>query len=159
MSIVEIRKLRPQSVASIRQTIPVTDLPRVQGENLQLLWRLLRDRDVAPAGPPFVRYHTFGDTDTDMEMGVPVAQTLPGEGPIAAGELTAGPAAVTEHLGGHDTLEDAYGRIEEWLAVHHGERSAPAWEVYHWIDLSRQPDPARWPAPDQWRTEIVQPIR
>jgi effector-binding domain-containing protein len=158
MSTVEIQQLRRQPVVSVRQTIPVADLTRAQGESLQLLWRLLRDRGVTPAGPPFVRYHTFGGVDTDVETGVPVADEIAGEGPISSGELPAGRAAVTEHLGAHDRLGEAYQRIEEWLAGN-GERGGPAWEIYHWIDLSREPDPSTWPAPDKWRTHIVQPIK
>jgi effector-binding domain-containing protein len=158
MSTVEIQQLRRQPVVSVRQTIRIADLTRAQGESLHLLWRLLRDRGVTPAGPPFVRYHTFGDTETDVETGVPVADQIAGEGPVTAGELPAGPAAVTEHLGAHDKLGEAYQRIEQWLSGN-GERNGPAWEVYHWIDLSHEPDLSAWPAPDQWRTHIVQPIK
>jgi effector-binding domain-containing protein len=158
MSTVGIQQLRRRPVVSVRQTIPIADLTRAQGESLRLLWRLLRDRGVAPAGPPFVRYHTFGTTDTDVETGVPVADQIAGEGLVTSGELPGGPAAVTEHLGAHDKLGEAYQSIEKWLPGN-GERSGPAWEVYHWIDLSREPDPSTWPAPDQWRTHIVQPIK
>jgi effector-binding domain-containing protein len=158
MSTVEIQQLRPQPVVSIRRTVPVADLTRVQGESLHRLWRLLRDRGVAPAGPPFVRYHTFGDVDTDVETGVAVADEIAGEDPVAAGELPVGRAAVTEHLGAHDRLGEAYTRIEEWLAAN-GEAAGPAWEIYHWIDLNQEPDPSTWPAPAEWRTHIVQPIK
>jgi hypothetical protein len=60
-------------------------------------------------------------------------------------------------FGGHDRLSDAYNRIEEWLATH-GQPAGPAWDVYEWIDLSREPDFASWPAPAQWRTQLVQPV-
>jgi effector-binding domain-containing protein len=155
VSTVEIQQLRRQPVVSIWQTIPIAELPRAQGDSLHRLWWLLRERGVAPAGPPFVRYHTFGDTDTDVETGVPVADDIPGEGPITPGEL---PAGVTEHVGAHDRLGEAYRRIAEFLAAS-GESGGPAWEVYHWIDLSREPDPSTWPAPDEWRTDIVQPTQ
>lgn len=159
MSTVEVQQLRRQPVVSIRQTIPIAELTRVQGDSLRSLWRLLRDRGVAPAGSPFVRYHTFGDTQTDVETGVPVVDEIAGEGLITAGELPPGPAAVTEHLGAHDRLGEAYQRIGEWLAANNGEPGGPAWEVYHWIDLSSEPDMSTWPAPDEWRTDIVQPIK
>lgn len=28
-----------------------------------------------------------------------------------------------------------------------------------WIDPSVEPDPAAWPAPTEWRTQLVQPIK
>jgi effector-binding domain-containing protein len=160
MTAIEVQQRTPQPVVSIRKQIPVAELMQVQGESLHRLWSFLRERGVAPVGAPFVRYHTFGDADTDVEIGVPVPAGVAGEdgtGGVAVGELPGGRAAVTVHLGAHDRLGDAYTRIEEWLAEH-GDRSGPAWEVYEWIDLAQEPDPSAWPAPAGWRTELVQPI-
>jgi hypothetical protein len=39
------------------------------------------------------------------------------------------------------------------------EADGGAWEVYWWIDPSVAPDPAAWPAPTEWRTQLVQPIK
>ncbi|MBC6462871.1 GyrI-like domain-containing protein [Actinomadura sp. HBU206391] len=157
MTTIEFRRLTPQPVVSIRGEIPVAELTQTQSERLLRLWRFLRARDIAPAGPPFVRYHTFGDIDTDVEIGVPVVDDVTGESEIIEGELPGGRAVVTAHLGAHDDLGDAYTRIEDWLAAQ-GARNGPAWEVYEWIDLAHEPNPSAWPAPADWRTELVQPI-
>ncbi|MFI6928675.1 GyrI-like domain-containing protein [Nonomuraea spiralis] len=157
MTTIEVQHREPQPVASIRQTVPITQLTQAQGESLHELWRLLNDRGVAPAGPPFVRYHTFDDDKTDVEVGVPVAGGVSGEGRITPGELPGGPAVVTVHLGAHDRLGEAYSRIEDWLASH-GRPGGAAWEIYEWIDLTREPDPSSWPAPADWHTEVVQPL-
>jgi effector-binding domain-containing protein len=155
---VEIRRLRPQPVLSIRATIRVDQLGEAMGDRIQALSNYLQQHDVLPAGPPYVRYHTFGNTETDMEFGVPVAGPAAGAGRISSGELPGGPAAVTSHLGAHDKLGDAYARITAWLKEHGREPTGPAWEVYHWIDLSRAEDPSSWD-PSTWRTDLVQPIR
>ncbi|MFG1709417.1 GyrI-like domain-containing protein [Nonomuraea sp. M3C6] len=105
-----------------------------------------------------MRYHSVDDEQTDVEIGVPVPDGVTGEGTIVAGQLPGGRVIVIVHLGGHDRLSEAYNRIEEWLTAHNGPEGA-AWEVYEWIDLSTEPDPSRWPAPSEWRTEIVQPVR
>jgi effector-binding domain-containing protein len=154
----EVRELTPQPVLSIRQTIPIADLTTAQGESLHELWRLLRDRGITPAGTPFVRYHTFGDGETDVEIGVPVADAVVGEGRVVATELPGGRAVTTVHLGAHDRLGEAYNRLGEGVAAH-GQANGPAWEVYQWIDLTQEPDPASWPAPSDWRTELVQPVK
>lgn len=156
MTAVEIRELAPQPVLSIRQSVAIADLTTAQGESLHELWRLLRDRRIAPAGPPFVRYHTFGDGVTDVEIGVPVADAVVGEGRVVATELSGGRAVTTVHLGAHDRLAEAYERIG---VATRGQANGPAWEVYEWIDLSREPSPASWPAPSDWRTELVQPVK
>jgi effector-binding domain-containing protein len=159
MSSIDIQQQQrtPQPVISVRQTMPIAELQRFQGEGLTELWRLLHDRGVKPAGAPFVRYHTFGDAETDVEIGVPVPERVAGAGRVTSGELPGGPVAVTTHLGAHDRLGDAYGRIQGWLAGH-GEPAGPGWEVYEWIDLTQEPDPSSWPPAGQWRTELVQPI-
>lgn len=158
MATIEIHDRAPQPTLSIRQTIAPDDLIRFQGESLHALWRLLHERAAAPAGPPFVRYHTFGGEQTDVEVGVPVDGDVAGQAQITRGELPAGRAVVAVHEGGHDRLAEAYQAIEQALPTH-GAADGPAWEVYEWIDLSQEPDPSRWPAPADWRTQIVQPIR
>ncbi|NUT35102.1 MAG: GyrI-like domain-containing protein [Hamadaea sp.] len=158
MTAIETRSLAPQAILSIRQTIATMDLPRVQGENLRTLWQVLTDRGVTPAGPPIVRYHTFSDAETDVEVGVPVSDAVPGEGSAQPGHLPAGPAVVAVHLGGHDRLGEAYQALQKAVADN-GTARGPSWEVYEWIDLNEEPDPSRWPAPDAWRTQLVQPIQ
>jgi len=114
---------------------------------------------VTPAGPPFVRYHTFGETETDLETGVPVFEAAAGEGRIVPGELPGGAAISAWHLGSHDRLGEAYGRLDTRLKEHGREADGAAWEVYWWIDPGLELDPASWPAPSKWRTQLVQPTR
>jgi effector-binding domain-containing protein len=156
---VELEERQPQPVLSIRATVPVATLTDAQGESLRALWAYLGQRGVAPAGPPFIRYHSFGEAETDVETGVPVAEAVAGEGRIAAGELPRGAAITTWHLGSHDGLAGAYARLGSWLEANGREADGAPWEVYWWIDLSREPDPATWPAPADWRTQLVQPVK
>ncbi|MEH1129872.1 GyrI-like domain-containing protein [Micromonospora sp. CPCC 206061] len=152
----EEKQLDTQPVVSIRATIPVAELGPTVGERIQTLSTFLRDRGVEPAGPPFVRYHTFGAVETDMEFGVPVAGVVAGGGTVDTGELPGGPAVSTFHVGAHNKLGEAYGRIRAWLKEHGREPAGPAWEIYYWIDMSApDPDDATQSA---GRTELVQPI-
>jgi hypothetical protein len=54
------------------------------------LWSYLHHHGVRPTGPPYVRYHAFGEADTDMEVGIPLAAGAVGQGRVAA-ELPGGP--------------------------------------------------------------------
>jgi effector-binding domain-containing protein len=154
----QIQHRQPQPVLSVRATVPVAELAAVQGEALRALWSSLQQHGVRPTGPPYVRYHTFGETDTDMEVGIPVATGAVGQGRVAAGELPGGTLVSAWHLGAHDRLADAYARLQAWLKQHGHQPAGPGWEVYHWIDLGQEPDPASWPDPSSWRTQLVQPI-
>jgi effector-binding domain-containing protein len=151
---------RPQPVLSVRASAPVAELTAAQGEALRALWSYLQHHGVRPTGPPYVRYHTFGEADTDMEVGIPVRAAVGavGQGRVAAGELPGGTMASAWHLGAHDRLGDAYADLQAWLTAHGHRPAGPGWEVDHWIDLDQEPDPASWPDPSAWRTQLLQPI-
>jgi effector-binding domain-containing protein len=153
-----IEEREPQPVLSIRQTVELARLTEAQGERLRELWSFINRQGVEPAGPPFVRYHTFGETETDLEVGIPVVDVVSGEGRIVFGELPGGAAITTWHIGSHDRLADAYARLNAWPKEHGREADGAAWEVYTWIDPRLEPDPSAWPAPSEWRTQLVQPI-
>ena len=87
---IELRELACQPIVSIRETVQVAALGEAQGDMLRDLVRFLRQQGVEPAGPPFVRYHSFGDTITDLEVGVPVDGPVTAQGRVVPGELRAG---------------------------------------------------------------------
>ncbi|MFG3417589.1 GyrI-like domain-containing protein [Micromonospora sp. NPDC048063] len=153
------RRRDPKRSLSIRATVPVARLAEAQGEQLTSLISHLRASGVAPAGAPFVRYHTFGDDKADLETGIPVGDDADGTDRIAVTELPGGTAISTWHLGAHDRLAEAYARLEAWLGEHQRTPAGPAWEVYTWIDPTEPLDPSAWPSPTEWSTEIVQPVR
>jgi effector-binding domain-containing protein len=152
---VESRHLAAQPVVSIRAVIPIDQLEAVMGTRIEALSDYLRQIGAPPAGPVFVRYHTFGPTDTDIETGVPVAVPVTGAGPIRGGMLPGGPTISTWHFGPHPRLGEAYARLEAWLQTQGRAAAGPPWEIYHWLDLRR--DPAEQDH-TQWGTQLVQPI-
>jgi len=131
--------------------IPIDQLGAVMGTRIGALADYLRQTGAQPAGPFFVRYHTFGPTDTDMETGVPVAGPVAGSGPICGGVLPGASAISTWHFGPHPRQG---GRTPVWMPGCR-PRAGPPWAIYHWINPRRDPaeqDPA------QWGTQLVQPI-
>jgi hypothetical protein len=86
----QVQHRQPQPILSVRASVPVAELAAAQGETLRALWNHLQQRGVRPAGPPYVRYHSFGETDTDMEVGIPVAAGAVGQGRVAADQLPGG---------------------------------------------------------------------
>jgi effector-binding domain-containing protein len=153
-----LEQLEPQSILSIRGTIRVEQLGETVGDRLQALGSYLQQTGAQAAGPPFVRYFTFEEVETDFEMGVPVVKPVAGEGRIASGELPGGPAITTWHMGPHNKLGEAYARIEEWRQEHGREPAGPAREVYHWIDLSQPQDPSTLD-PSTRGTQLIQPVK
>jgi len=68
----EMEQLEPQPVLSIRATVQIVDLAQAQDDCLLALSSYLQQCGAQPAGPPFVRYHTFTQTETDLELGIPL---------------------------------------------------------------------------------------
>jgi len=108
---VEMKQLEPQPVLSIRATVQIVDLAQAQDDRIRALSSYLQQSGAQLAGPPFVRYHTFTETETDLELGIPMVAPIAGEGRIAASSLAGGPAIITWHIGPHDTLAEAYARM------------------------------------------------
>jgi len=156
---VEMEQLEPQPVLSIRATVQIVDLAQAQDDCLLALSSYLQQSGAQLAGPPFVRYHTFTQTETDLELGIPVVAPIAGEGRIAGGELGGGLAITTWHIGPHDTLADAYARMQAWLKEHGRKPDGAAWEVYYWIDPNQYRGASTWPDSSSWRTQLIQPIK
>src|SRR5512132_2917390 len=155
---IEVQRRDPQPVLSVRAVVPIVQLAAAQDAALKAVWAHLQQQGVQPAGPPFVRYHSFGKAESDVEVGVPVVEDTTGDGRVTAGELPGGSVVSAWHLGSHDRLQDAYARLQAWLQAHDREPAGAGWELYHWIDLAQEPDPAAWPDPSSWRTQLIQPI-
>ena len=157
---VAIEQLDPQPVLSIRATVQIADLVPTMDDRMPALLEYLQQQGAQAAGPLFVRYHTFGETETDIETGLPVVAPVAGEGRIAAGELPGGPAVSTWHLGPHNALGEAYARLADWLQAHERESAGPSWEIYYWIDPRQPSDPTSEQDPTTtWRIQLVQPFK
>jgi effector-binding domain-containing protein len=156
---VEVERLEPQLVVSIRAKALVSALGETMGERFTALSRYLAENGVTAAGPAFVRYHTFEEAETDVETGFPVVGAAPGEGHILAGELPGGSAISTWHKGPDHLLGEAYARIGAWLQEQDREAAGPGWEVYPWIDPREATDTSARPAPGIRRIQLVQPLK
>lgn len=150
--------LQEQPVLSIRGAVPVAALGPAFGERLGALRAHLARVGVQATGAPFVCYHAFGPEESDVELGVPIAQALPGGSEIQAGRLPGGPALVTDHFGPHRQLGAAYKRVHQAMAAGGFTPSGPAWEIYKWIDLNRPASQDHAVAANEGHTRLVQPV-
>ena len=135
----------------IRRQVKPEDIAEALGSMLPTVFQYATAKGIAFAGPPTVRYPSFGPGLVTLEAGLPVAVQAEGEGEIELGALTGGPAATTVHKGPYDGLGAAHEAVQAWL-VENGKVSGGApWESY----LN---DPGEVPNPADWLTEINWPI-
>jgi effector-binding domain-containing protein len=103
------------------------------------------------AGPPFSRYHSWSETEIDLEAGIPVQQPVAAKGRVASSELPAGKAVTCWHVGPYDGLGAAHAGLQAHLAAQRLQARGGAWEVY-WTDPGMVKDQAK------WKTQLFAPI-
>jgi effector-binding domain-containing protein len=111
------------------------------------------------AGAPFFRYHVIDmERELHVEVGVPVAAAVDGEGEVQAGMLPAGRFAVMTHTGAPNTLVDATAALLDW-----GQAQGVEWDVLptdageHWgcrVEFYLT-NPAEEPDLSKWETQLA----
>jgi len=149
---IEVKDVESQPMVSIRTQCHAAEIGATLNEILPEVWAYLRKNDVNPAGPPFTRYHGFDDNKVDIESGMPVVRSLPGEGRISSGELPAGTVASTMHVGPYEKLPEAHDALHVWMREQKRESAGPQWEFY-WTDPGMEPNPSK------RKTELLWPIK
>ncbi len=105
-----------QDCMGIRTQTPMRGLKAVIPQLLDEVFEWLGERGVDPVGPPIVRYHVIDmKGELDVEMGVPVAGAVPGDGRVAAGVLPAGRYASLVFTGVKNGVK-ANAALLEWVA-------------------------------------------
>ena len=138
------KKLAPQPVLVLRRQIQPSEIAQVLAEMFQKVFGDAQRNGVAPAGPPFARYLEMGRGLWTIEAGFPVADP-------SADTLPGGLAAVTTHAGPYDKLSEAHAAIQQWIAAEGFTAAGAPWESY-------VTDPADYPDPKDWKTEVFFPL-
>jgi len=151
---IHLRETQPQPAASIRGRAAWADLgPFIQGALMEI-FGVAGQQGVRFAGAPYGIYHSAHATEAevDLEIGIPVAESIEPAGRVITTTIPGGLVAATVHAGRYEEVGPAYRALGEWVQEHGHETAGPPRE--HYIV-----------GPDQvqdsgaLRTEIVWPIR
>ncbi len=116
----------------------------------------MKEEGVEPAGLPFFRYYVINlEGEMDIEVGIPVATPLPGNGRVAPGVLPGGRYASLVYIGNGYTGNGALTRwaienghaFDEW-AVPNGAAFRARYERY-------LTDPKTQPLKTKWEVEVA----
>ena len=89
-----------QQYMGIRVQTPMRQFKKIIPQLLDELFAWLDKQGIEPAGPPFMRYHVINmDAAMDVEMGVPVANAVAGDGRVSPGVIPAGRYAALIYTG------------------------------------------------------------
>ena len=147
-----------QHYVGIRTEVPMRQLPKVIPQLLGEVFAWVGKQGIAPAGAPFIRYLVIDmAAKLDIELGVPVATAVSGDGRVAAGVLPAGRYATLVYTGLRDDIA-ANAALLNW-----GAEQGLVWD--RWVAEngdgfgarleSYLTDPDDEPDPEKWETEVA----
>lgn len=143
---------------AVRGVVTMATLPDI-ADRIPEVFTWLATREIAPAGPPFLRYLVIDMPDRlEVEAGIPTEGTQAGEGDVVSGVLPAGRFVTITHLGDYAGLVNTTAAMMAWAA----ERDL------QW-DITDTPLGQRWgcrlevlqtsprfvPEPADWITDLV----
>lgn len=138
---VVLETVEAETLAAVRATVPIVDIPRAFKPALDQVWAFLRRNDELAPGQNLFLYHhpNVRTAPMDIDFGVQVARPFEPEGEVRCVETPAGEVATTLHVGPYDRLHDAHDAIHAWCAANNRKIGSASWEIYgDWTD-----DPAK----------------
>jgi AraC family transcriptional regulator len=145
------KQIAPQPVLVVRRRIKPSEIAATLAEVLGAVFQSAQRTGAALAGQPFTRYLEWGPGLITIEAGMPIAAPGTGEGDILADRLPGGFVATTIHSGPYDRLTAAHAAVEVWIEQQGLAAAGAPWESY-------VTDPADYPDPADWKTEIFWPL-
>jgi effector-binding domain-containing protein len=146
----EILETTPQPTISIRTHTSVQELPQVMGTTYDRLEAYLDELGEHPVGAPFAAYYNMDLQDLDVEIGFPVAHTLPIVDDLLAGEIPAGKYATCQYEGPYQDIGFAYEALTKFLQEREYQSSGVSYEYY-------MNDPTE-TLPEKLMTQVVFPL-
>jgi effector-binding domain-containing protein len=145
----------PQPYAAIRLSVEQPEIPQkappLIGEILG--WAAQHARQ---AGPAFFNYTAMEPgRPMEMEVGVPVAESIEGDGRVVGGTLPGGRYVTVTWTGPYDRLRDAHEALHQWLAKQNLDSEAAADDKRMTLLEIYVTDPEEVKDPNQWVTEIA----
>jgi len=147
-----IKKIEPQTVASLRRLVPN---PQDVGRMFEQLFTYLSRQNVRPAGPPAAIWHDkeHKDNDWDAEVAVAITDALPGGNGVKTVQLPAvANMACLIHTGSYEGFPQAYSALMAWVEANGYQIAGPMREIY-----LRGPGPTP-TDPATYVTEIQMPV-
>jgi effector-binding domain-containing protein len=151
----KILELEAQPYVAIKASVTMNDIAAVIPSLIPQMFAWLGARGVPPAGAPFTRFTVIDmERQLEIEVGIPVATPVPGDGRVHADVLPAGRYATLTHTGHPHGLMDAHAALQRW-AADKGLRwqvSGNTWGSRLEVYLT---NPEEEPNQANWQTEVT----
>jgi len=131
MSNITVLKQKEQPTLCIRTRTSIDKLPQLIGESYGKIGAYLAELNEHLSDVPFVAYHNMDMQDLDVEIGFPVAETIPGKGDIQAGSIPAGLIIFSMNRGPYDKMKSLYKEMANWIEKNGYTATGSAYEYYY----------------------------
>jgi AraC family transcriptional regulator len=147
------KQIAPQPILVLRRRVKPSEVAAVLADVLGHVFLYAQRNGFALAGQPLTRYLEWGPGLLTIEAGMPVVahSGAAAEDDVRADSLPGGFVATTTHAGPYDKLTEAHAAIQQWIEVEGLTHAGAPWEVY-------VTDPADYPDPRDWKTDIFWPL-
>lgn len=148
------KEIAAQPVLMVKRRVKPSEVAATLAEVLGSVFTHAQQNGIALAGQPLTRYLEWGPGLWTIEAGMPVTAhccETSCDAEVRAGTLPAGFVATATHTGSYDKLNDAHAAIQQWIEAEGLTPAGAPWEVY-------TTDPADYPDPKDWKTEIFWPL-
>lgn len=126
----ELKEISSQPVLSVRTRTAFQDLPKVMAQVYPAISQYLAEQGQQPAGAPFAAYYNMDMQDLDVEIGIPVSETLHPTTEFQASEIPGGRAATCIHEGPYSSIGQTYDILAKWMEEKGYQASGIAYEMY-----------------------------
>ncbi len=144
-----LAKQPSQPTLCVKTHAVVAQLPRLVDTTLEQIMHLLEAQGQEPAGLPYVAYKNLGQPEVELEIGLPVAKPLPGEGVVQPGQLPGGFWASTLHVGPYAHVGSSWVELQQFISASGHQSRGVGYEFY--FDGPDVP-------PEKTRTRIMVPL-
>lgn len=129
---VQVTEVTPQLVAATKVHTNPSRIGDDIGAGFGTLMMALGREGLTPSGAPLIVYPDVIDeeTDGDIEICVPVAAPISGDGDVYSRELEGGSMATTVHHGPYNQIAPAYHTLTGWISEHGHDVAGPPREIY-----------------------------
>jgi AraC family transcriptional regulator len=145
------QNIAPQPVLAVKRRVKPSEIAQALAEAFPRVYQYAQQNGIALAGPPYARYLEWGPGLCTIQAGFPVTSEASGAGEIVGDALPGGFVAATTHAGPYDKLPDAHAAVQQWIEAEGLAAAGAPWESY-------VTDPADYPDPQDWKTEIFWPL-
>lgn len=127
---IELVGQEAQPVLFIRTRTAIEHLPQLIGASYGKIMRYLEELGEQPANAPYTAYYNLDMQDLDVEIGFPVAKSLPGKDDIESGEIPRGKYVSTMYKGPYSQMQEPYNEITKWMEAGAHEPTGVCYEYY-----------------------------